>query len=115
MIRGTTTQFKFKLPYAKEELLWATMKFWQPNNPSPLLPITRRLADCDGDPTGFELCVSLTAEETERFSDKYKGKAQLRAKHKDTGVVFGCRPQIFPVYPMYDEILKDNIDELDEG
>ena len=32
MIRGTTAQFKFKLPYAKNELQWITMKFWQPGN-----------------------------------------------------------------------------------
>lgn len=115
MIRGTTTQFIFKLPYPKGELDWATMKFWQPGNPSPLLPITRTLVDCDGEAADFELCVSLTAEETERFSDKYRAKAQLRAKHSTSGIVFGCRPQVVPVYPMYDEILEDNIDELDEG
>lgn len=51
MIRGTTAQFKFKLPCAKGNLLYATVKFWQPGNSGTLespLPITKRLADCYG-------------------------------------------------------------------
>jgi hypothetical protein len=72
MIRGTTAQFKFKLPYTKEELAWATIKFWQSRNTNPLLPITKKLEHCDAPDDSKELCVSLTAEETARFSDKYK-------------------------------------------
>ena len=102
MIRGTTAQFKFKLPCAKGELEWATIKFWQSNNPNILLPITKTLQHCGNSDDIKELCVSLTAEETKRFSDKYKAKIQLVALHTTSGTVFGTRPQLIPVYPMYD-------------
>lgn len=107
MIRGTTALYKFKLPYPKSELVWATIKFWQPNNPSPLLPITRTLDHCTA-LDDYTLCATLTAEETARFSDKYKAKLQLRAQHSNSGTVFGCKPVIFTVYPMSDEILEEN-------
>lgn len=108
MIRGTTAQFKFKLPYPKGELTWATIKFWQPNNPSKLLPITRKLEDCAASDNAMELCVSLTAEETSRFLDKYKANIQLRAQHSKSGTVFGNKPKSITVYPMLDEILEED-------
>lgn len=108
MIRGTTAQFKFKLPYTKAELEWVTVKFWQPNNPSKLLPITRKLGDCSNSDSSKELCVSLTAEETSRFLDKFKAKVQLRAKHEGSGTVFGSKPEFVTVYPMLDEIIEDD-------
>lgn len=108
MIRGTTAQFKFKLPYSYDELSWATIKFWQPNNPSKLLPITRRLEDCAVSDGSNELCVSLTAEETSRFLDKYKAKVQLRAQHIVSGAVFGNKTRLITVYPMLDDIIKED-------
>lgn len=108
MIRGTTAQFKFKLPYPKEELSWATIKFWQPQNPSKLLPITRTLEHCHAPDDSKELCVSLTAEETSRFIDKYKANLQLRAQHLESGTVFGTKLIWFTVYPMSDDILEEN-------
>jgi hypothetical protein len=108
MIRGTTAQFKFKLPYPKDELYWATIKFWQPNNQSDLLPITKRLIHCDSSDNSNELHVSLTAEETSRFSEKYKMKVQLRAQHLTNGTVFGSRVESVTVYPMSDSILGDD-------
>lgn len=107
MIRGTTAQFKFKLPYPKSELIWATIKVWQPNNTNPYLPIIKKLEDCDILKDSAELCVSLTAEETQRFSEKYKAKVQLRAQHSATGTIFGSRPQLVTVYPMDDGILNE--------
>ena len=107
MIRGTTAQFKFKLPYKKEELIWVTIQFWQSDNPSTYLPITKRLEHCDSPNDPTELCVSLTAEETQRFSEKYKTTVQLRAQHQG-GTVFGSRPQLITVYPMPDEILDED-------
>ena len=108
MVRGTTAQFKFKLPYKTEELLWATIKFWQPNNPSKLLPITRKLDDCATTDNPMELCVSLTAEETSRFTDKYKAKVQLRAQHSNSGTVFGDKTRLITVYPMRDDIIEED-------
>lgn len=107
MIRGTTAQFKFNLPYSKDELTWVTIKFWQPNNTNPLLPITRRMEDCADLGDGSGLYVSLTAEETMRFTDKYKAKMQMRAQHIN-GTVFGTRTQYLTVYPMSDDIIGEN-------
>ena len=117
MIRGTTAQFKFKLPCIKNELLWATIKFWQPNNTNEFLPITKKLEDCDAPDDSKELYVSLTPEETKRFSDKYKAKVQLRAQNLD-GTTFGCRPKLISVYPMRDDIIDEDPTlpaENDEG
>lgn len=108
MIIGTTTQFKFKLPYPRNELEWAIMSFWQPSNPNPLLPITKTINHCENSDDPTELCVSLTAEETMRFSEKYKVMTQIRAKHMVTGTIFGSRPKIFTVYPMNDDILDED-------
>lgn len=109
MIRGTTAQFKFKLPYSYDELSWVTIKFWQPNNPNRFLPITRKLDSCVALDDSKVLCVSLTAEETTRFLDKYKAKVQLRGQHEVSGTVFGCKPIMFTVYPMTDEIIKEDV------
>lgn len=49
MIRGTTTPFTIKLPYAMGELEWVTIKWWQDGNKGTLtapLPITKRLSHC---------------------------------------------------------------------
>ena len=108
MIRGTTAQFKFRLPYTKDELSWAIIKFWQPYNPSKLLPITKELDDCGTSNDLYELCVSLTAEETTRFLDKYKAQVQLRALHTASGTVIGSRPQLITVYPMSDDIVEED-------
>ena len=107
MIRGTTAQFKFKLPYAKEELEWVTIKFWQNNNPNKYLPIIKNLDHCD-EFTPKELCVSLIPEETTLFVDKYKAYTQLRAQAND-GTVFGSRPILITVYPMPDDIINEDI------
>lgn len=56
-----------------------------------------------------ELYVSLTAEETMRFSDKHKAKMQLRAMLASNGRVFGCKPRLITVYPINDELLEDDI------
>ena len=108
MIRGTTAQFKFKLPYPKSELTWATIKFWQPGNMNQGLPITKQLVHCDSPDDSTELCISLIADETIRFSEKRKAKVQLRAQHTTSGTVFGSRPQLFTVYPMHDEIIEED-------
>ena len=110
MIRGTTAQFKFKLPYSLSQLEWVNIKFWQPNNPHSLLPITKTKTHCSEAATN-EVCVSLTSEETARFSDKYKAKVQLRAQPDVNlgGPVFGSKEQIITVYPMRDDIIDGDI------
>lgn len=110
MVRGTTAQFKFNTPYTKGELLWATVQFWQTGNNGTSeapLPITKKLSHCDSPDDSMELCFSLTAEETARFSDKLKAKVQFRAQCKN-GTVFGSRPQLISVYPMSDGIIEED-------
>ena len=107
MIRGTTAQFKFKLPYDKDSLEWVTIKFWQPGNIDERLPITKTKSNCSTTDDQKEICVSLSAIETAMFSDKYKGKVQLRAQ-PSFGAPFGSRQQSFTVYPMLDDILDDD-------
>ena len=111
MIRGTTAKYTFKLPCRKDELLWATMEFWQPRNYNELLPIIKKLEHCSAADDSNELCVSLTAEETARFSDKYKAKTQLRAEKND-GTVFGSRVKLFTVYPMNNSIIEESFMSL---
>lgn len=107
MIRGTTAQFKFKMPYTLNELEWINVNFWQPNNPNTLAQIKKTKNDCNTTSNIKEIVVSLTAEETARFSDKYKARMQLRARHTQTGAVFGIKPQTITVYPMADDIAID--------
>jgi hypothetical protein len=110
MIKGTTAQFKFKLPCTKEELLWATMTVGQRGNSgttSAPLPIIKRKADCSEPDTSKELCISLNALETMRFSEKLKAYVQFRAQRND-GTVFGNRTMYVSVYPMSDDILNED-------
>lgn len=107
MIRGTTAQFKFKLPYSISSLEWVTIKFWQPGNPNEQLPITKIKTNCSSTDNENEICVSLSATETALFSDKYKARVQLRAQPA-LGAPFGSRQQTFTVYPMLDEIIEQD-------
>ena len=110
MIRGTTAQFKFKLPCTKEDLFWATITVGQTGNTGTTdapLPIIKKLENCSAPNTSKELCVSLDALETMRFSEKIKAYVQFRACRKD-GTVFGNRTKYVSVYPMSDAILDQN-------
>lgn len=109
MIRGTSGQFRFKIPYKFEELSWVTIKFWQQDNtgtPEAPLPITKKLAQCNETDNPYVVCVTLTPEETMRFSDKRKAKVQLRA-HAN-GSTFASREELITVYPMRDDIIVED-------
>lgn len=108
MIRGTTAQFKIPLPFLATELEWLTIQFWQVGNTSSGLPITKKLHQCKASENAKELYISLTPEETARFSDKYKARIQFRGRHLPTGTVFGIDPQFIPVFPMKDEIIEED-------
>lgn len=105
MIRGTTAQFKFILPYAYDELASITIKFWQPGNPN-LAPIYKDKSNCT-ERVQNEIYVSLRPSETAAFSDRYKAKMQLSAKPV-IGEVFGTQEQLITVYPMPDDIIIDD-------
>ena len=113
MIRGTTAPFKIKLPYVASEIEWVTIKWWQDGNrgtPLAPLPITKKLIHCSVENNDSkELYVTLTAEETMRFSDKHKAKMQLRGMLSSNGKVFGCKPKLITVYPINDDLLGDDI------
>ena len=106
MIRGVPAQFKFKLPYSKDELEWIRIKFWQEGNPSTLLPITRTIEDCN-ESAPKELCVVLDEYDTLRFSDKYKARVQLRAM-SNSGSIFGSQQYLITVDPMLDDIVEED-------
>ena len=113
VIRGTTAQFKFNLPYKYNDLEIAEVTFWQPGNRGPdttrSLPIVRVLEQCSPSTSNpYELRVTLTQEETLRFSEERKAYVQLRAKSKD-GYVFASKQETLTIYPIYDESVLDNI------
>jgi hypothetical protein len=111
MIKGTTAQFKFKLPCPKSEVLWATITVGQKGNTGTTdapVPIIKKLADCSNPVTSNELCISLSALETMRFSEKIKAYVQFRAQRAD-GTVFGNRTKYISVYPMSDTILDEDV------
>ena len=117
MIRGTTAQFKFKLPYTLGELQWVVMQFWQPGNngtPDAPLPIVKRKTKIAADGTELlfgdskEILVSLTSHETLRFTDKLKARVQLRAQHTD-GTVFASHQELVTVYPLSDDLIHEEV------
>lgn len=104
MIRGTAAQFKFKIPYSLDELEWIYVKVWQPQNPNRSVNIIKSITDCS-EPINREVYVSLDANETSRFSDKYKAKVQMNALPKG-GVPFGSKERWVTVYSMSDDIIN---------
>lgn len=119
MIRGTTAQFKFKLPYKYNELQYVKVTFWQPGNNGPAddrpLPIVKALYHCAQADTESELSVTLTQEETLRFSEKKKAYVQLRATAID-GHTFASQQEQITVYPVYDDsVLDDFVEPTPDG
>jgi hypothetical protein len=112
MIRGTTAQFKFQIPYDFSYIKCANIVFWQTENNGPSidrpLPIVKILSQCSQSNNPRELCVSLTQEETLRFSDKKKAYVQLKAESKD-GYAFASKQVLLDVYPVYEGIDMDDI------
>lgn len=113
MVRGTTAQFQFKLPYNYSDLSLAKIVFWQPGNDGPNemrpLPIVKILDQCSASDDPNEIYITLTEEETLRFSEKSKAYVQLKAKCID-GNTFASKKEIITVYPVYDDsVLEDEI------
>ena len=112
MIRGTTAQFRFHIPYKFDEINWVTIKFWQKGNTgtteSPL-PITKRKTDCYTSSNPNEICVSLNPDETSRFSDQLKAYVQLRAQTED-GITFASNQELITVYPINNEMIAEDPD-----
>ena len=112
MIRGTTAQFKFKMPYSIKDVSALKSTFWQENYNGPsksrVLPIIKTMNQCILNIFNNEILVSLDTEETSRFKDDRKAYVQLRGKTVN-GSTFGSKRGLVPVYPGDDSILDDNI------
>lgn len=109
MIRGTTQEFVFDIPYHPSELNSATITFWQPMNNGTLekpLPIVKGLGHCRWTSSSKRLIVYLQPTETYRFSDTRKAYTQLRAMHRD-GFEFASGKIAITVYPLYDSSLTE--------
>jgi hypothetical protein len=111
MVRGTTAQFKFKLPYDFSELKIVKIMFWQPGNYGPSetrsLPIVKVLGQCFGNEENpREISVNLTEEETLRFSEKTKAYVQLRARNREDNA-FATKQEEITVYPVYEDTTLD--------
>lgn len=111
MIRGTTAQFQFKLPYPKENIAIAKVTFWQSDN-SGLnsqypLPHEEGYVQSDTGETiypwnwidDYTLSVRLSAQKTLTFTDKYKARVQLHARTTD-GIEFASNQELITVYPI---------------
>lgn len=110
MIRGTTQQFKFKLPYKAADVEKFVVVFTQPDNTRASeygpLPIRKEsVITSDEDP--YEVSVTLLESETLRFSADHKAYVQLRGKTKVEGQIFASMPEPISVYPcLYEEQLS---------
>ena len=111
MIRGTTAQFKFQLPYKYLEIKFAKVVFWQPGNNGPSedrpLPIVKGIGQCYKSGEN-ELSVKLLPEETLRFTEKNKAYVQLTATMNDE-TRFASRQEQITVYPIYDDSIFGDV------
>lgn len=113
MIRGTTQDFKFIMPYDYEDVPLITITFWQNGNSGPEesrpLPIKKYHDDCKlSETNNKEIIVTLLPEETARFVDDRKAYVQLTGT-TTSGIRFGnSPPREISVYPIHnDSVLGD--------
>jgi hypothetical protein len=109
MIRGTTAQFKFSMPYEVSQLKHVTVKFWQPGYDGPVLarlPIIKEFDSPIESDNPYEITVTLTSEETARFSDQLKARVQLKAE-TISGGTFASHREYITVYPMDDDMIGE--------
>lgn len=112
MIRGTSAQFKFKIPYNINNISVVKIVFWQDNYYGPSesrpLPIIKSINQCIRDNVKNEILVSLDTEETLRFKDDRKAYVQLQAK-TISGSTFGGKKELITVYPICDNSILDDV------
>ncbi len=102
MIRGTTEQFQFKIPYKYEEVEYVEITFLQEDvfgTADAPFPIKKYLNACD-DTTGTNILrIVLHPNETMRFIDTKKAFVQLVGRTFE-GNVFSHRKHQITVYPV---------------
>ncbi len=116
MIRGTTAQFKFEIPYDWVDIKTANVIFWQDGNEGPTatraLPIikTKTNNDLSWDAINKQVSVTFAPEETARFEDDRKAKIQLTAT-TNSDIRFASEQQLVTVYPIYgdDSFTDDDV------
>lgn len=100
MIRGTSQQFRFTIPYDISELSSVSIMFWQPaDNSATEEPfIEKNLENCEvlGDKV---LSVTLHSEETAQFTTNRKAYVQFVGIVND-GFTFASRIQQITIYPI---------------
>lgn len=109
MIRATCQQFRFKLPYTKEQVKKVRIIFWQEDNDGTEdcpLPIIKGIDDCGGDTNSKELCVTLNQVETAAFETDRKAFVQFRGLTTDD-FAFGSKPMFITVYPVKDDTILE--------
>jgi hypothetical protein len=109
VIRGTSQQFKFSIPYNYEDLTDVRIAFWQEDNHGTedyTLPIIKTKNDCTSNPFGTILYVTLNSKESLAFATDRKAFVQMRATTID-GFTFGCRKKSFTVHTINEELLPD--------
>ena len=110
MIKGTTWQFDFKLPYAFNQIVKIDITFWQDNYNGPSesrpLPIKKKLSQCRQGSDPNILSVFLNKEETMRFTDDRKAYVQYIGVTTE-GSDFGCKKKLITVHPVEDDSIFD--------
>ena len=116
MIRGTTAELRFEVPYNWDDLNSVTVIVWQDGNDGPdksrPLPIkkTKRGGSCTHlDTDKYVVVTTLTVEETARFRDDRKAKAQLVA-FTNSKIRYATKEKLITVYPMPDDVIFDDPD-----
>ena len=103
MIKGTSQSFRFKTPCNFDDIEVLSIVFWQddyygPSSTRPL-PIIKNKSQCFPDPDSpNRLRVTLSPEETSRFSEDRKAYVQLDAKPY-SGESFASFETMFTIYP----------------
>ena len=118
MIRGTTEEFRFKIPYTQEEVQSFEITFWQKGlygtaeHPFPInkTELSPGVSWYDAN----TIKVVLTADETLRFTDKLKGYAQF-AGCTINNFTFSHIPTTYTVYPLRTSIDVDDIMPSKDG
>ena len=115
MIRGTTQQFRFELPYHYSELVNLKIAFWQEDNQGTgdyKLPIIKSIENDDKidiSDDGNAVYVTLNVKETLAFECDKKAYVQLWATTQTNA--FGSHAKQFTVYPMNSVLLEGVVDE----
>jgi hypothetical protein len=115
MIRGVSAEFIFDLPCQYLDLKSAQVAFWQEDyyGPSDLrrLPIIKTLEYCKRGPKPTQLSVTLSREETARFTELRKAYVQFagvkmgfdaNGNAVDQGI--GHKKEMITVYPIHNSL-----------